>query len=91
MSEAHWRALIEWGIIPWIIRVRAHNQDKTIISQHMIHRFTSVLDTSSLGPPSTILEARLLVFMAPTINITETLMFNIQPWHNTNSIHHHRW
>jgi hypothetical protein len=57
----------------------------------MIHRFTSVLDTSSLGPPFTILEARLLVFMALPTRITETLMSNIHPWLNTTSIHHRRW
>ncbi|KAK6719816.1 hypothetical protein SNK05_002939 [Fusarium graminearum] len=57
----------------------------------MIHRFTSALDTSSLGPPFTIPEARLLVFMALPTRITETLMSSTHPWLNTISTHHHRW
>ncbi|KAM0428267.1 hypothetical protein ACHAPT_007168 [Fusarium lateritium] len=69
----------------WTTLARTHNQESRAISTHMIRRFTNVPDTSSIGPPSNILEARLLVFMAPRMRTTPTRTSSTLPWPNITS------
>lgn len=76
----------------WTTLARTHNKERASISTHMIRRFTNAPDTSSIGPPFIIPEARLLVFMAPRIRTTPTLTSSTQPWLNiTSNTLHLRW